>query len=213
MNPVVPPTPSTRARRLVLPLLGASLLAGTAAHAFPIAPLGTEGFAVVVASTDPIIATYEGNSATYSNDLYLALDGTGSPGLDGDSSNDLFIFNNHASAVGATASLGSFPLGTELIFRLYVNNTGYDYFSGAASRNPDGLPHARVQSDWAPGTTLVSFEDLYGTPEAPGGYNDLSFSFLNTRGVGLPDSMTTSLGLGLSCAGLWAAARRRRSLA
>ena len=34
--------------------------------------------------TDPIIATYEGNSATFTNLLYLMLDGSGQPGDDGD---------------------------------------------------------------------------------------------------------------------------------
>ena len=154
-----------------------------AARAFPIALPGTEGQPVIVSGTDAVVATYQGNSASYSNDLFLMLVGLGNPGDDGDLSNDLFIFNNHASAVGSTVDLGSFAIGTELIFRLYVRNTGYNYYSGPASRNPDGQPHARVQSEWQPGTTLVSFEDLYGTPEGVNGYNDLSFSFTNTTSV------------------------------
>jgi hypothetical protein len=145
--------------------------------AFPIAPPGSEGFPVVVNSTNPIIATYQGNSATYSNDLYLMLDGAGNPGDDGNPANDRFIFNNHGSPVGSTVNLGSFLVGTELIFRLHVQNTGYDYFTGPASRNPDGNAHARVQANWQPNETLVSFEDLlFG----PFDYNDLSFSFTNT---------------------------------
>jgi hypothetical protein len=43
------------------------------ANAFPIASTG-EGLNVLVGGTDPIIAKYEGNSAAYSNDLYLMLD-------------------------------------------------------------------------------------------------------------------------------------------
>jgi hypothetical protein len=133
---------------------------------------------VVVAGNNPVIATYLGNSASYSNDLYLSLTVSG-PGLDGPVF-DQFIFNNQTSAINSTFNLGSFLPGTELIFRLHVNNTGYDYFSGLASRNPDGLAHARVQANWQPGETLVSFEDLFGTPEGANGYNDLSFSFTNT---------------------------------
>lgn len=163
-----------------------AVLGSFSAAAFPIAPLGTEGFVVVVSSTSDIIATYEGNSASYSNDLYLALDAGGSPGDDGNTANDLFIFNNHTSPVGSTANLGSFTAGTELLFRLHVNDTGYDYFTGPASRNPDNKFHARVQTDFLPSTTLVSFEDLYDTPEFPGGFNDLSFSFVNTVGSPTP---------------------------
>ena len=147
---------------------------------FPIAPLGTEGLKVLVTGTDPVVATYQGNSATYSNDLFLMLDALGNPGDDGIFSNDLFIFNNHTSAVGSSVNLGAFGVGTELIFRLFVHNTGYNYYTGPGSRNPDGKPHARVQGGWQPNESLVSFEDLYGTPEYPGGYNDLSFSFTNT---------------------------------
>src|SRR5262245_652513 len=94
------------------------------ALAFPIAAQGTEGLTVIVTSSAEIVATYQGNSASYSNDLYLLLDASGNPGDDGNKQNDRFIFNNHASAVGSMVSLGSFAIGTELIFRLHVNNTG-----------------------------------------------------------------------------------------
>lgn len=190
--------------------LGILALSSINAYAFPIAAAGTEGNAVIVAGTNPIVATYEGNSASYSNDLYLELDGAGLPGLDGNSSNDLFIFNNHGNAPGDTATLGSFALGMELVFRLHVNNTGFDYFSGAASRNPDGAAHARVQNNWAPSTTLVSFEDLYGLPEGVNGYNDLSFSFSNTRSQGVPEALNTGLCFGLVLSGLFVARRLGR---
>jgi len=102
--------------------------------------------------------------------------------------------------------------GTELVFRLHVNDTGYDYFSGPSSRNPDGKPHARVQDGWATDTTLVSFEDLFDTPEFPGGYNDLSFSFTNTRGVPVvPEASTVISGIGLAGLAGLAVYRRLRS--
>jgi len=114
------------------------------------------------------------------------------------------VFNNHTSPVGSTVNLGSFAVGTELIFRLHVSNTGYDYYTGAASRNPDGDTHARVQSNWQPNETLVSFEDLFGTPEGVNGYNDLSFSFTNTTSApSVPEPASIALfsvgllGLGL----------------
>lgn len=126
-----------------------------------------EGAKIIVTSDQDIIATYRGNTAAYNNDLYLF-----SP------DNNLgLIFQNHVDSIGATFNLGSFPIGTELIFQLHVNDTGYDFFSGPAERNPDDHAHARVTYDWQPDETLVEFEDLYN---GPFNYNDLSFSFTGT---------------------------------
>ena len=203
--------PAARVLRLVraaLLVACASVLGGGAASAFPIAIAGTEGLSVIVSGSGPVIATYLGNSASFSNDLFLSMTVSG-PGLDLTPGNDVFVFNNQTSGIGATMNLGSFAIGTELIFRLHVNNTGNDFFSGAASRNPDGLAHARVQAEWQPGESLVSFEDLFGTPEGASGYNDLSFSFTNTSSTptpGVPEPATVFL----FGAGLGAAAVRRR---
>ena len=174
-------------RKSLLLACGLALTVASTAGAFPIAIAGTEGLPVIVSGTNPVIATYQGNSASFFNDLYLALTATG-PGLDGIPGNDQFVFNNQLSPVGSMANLGSFPVGTELTFRLFVNNTGNNFFTGDPSRNPDGLAHARVQANWQPGETLVSFEDLFGTPEGVNGFNDLSFSFTNTTTVPEPAS-------------------------
>jgi hypothetical protein len=88
-----------------------------------------------------------------------------------------------------------------------------DFFTGPASRNPDGHTHARVQTDWAPGVTLVSFEDLFN---GPFDYNDLSFSFTNTAGnpeppgstVPEPSTLLLLVGSGLTGLAAW----RRRAV-
>lgn len=165
--------------------VGAALvLFAMTAHALPIAAPGTEGLKVIVSGTDHVIATYEGNSAAYSNDLLL---------------NGVFIFNNHTTPVGTSVDLGSFAPGTELVFQLHVNNTGYDFYTGPDSRNPDSHAHARVQADWEPGTTLVSFEDLFNGPFE---YNDLSFSFTNTTSSATPVPEPSPLLLMLAGIGL-----------
>lgn len=156
--------------------------------AFPIASPGTEGLSVIVTSTDDIIATYQGNSAAFSNDLFL--DSPGGP---------IFLFNNQTSPIGSTLNLGSFDVGVEMIFRLFVNNTGNEFFTGSASRNPDGIAHARVQENWMPNETLVSFEDLLN---GPFNYNDLSFSFTNVGTTTPPPSGNVPEPSGIALLGL-----------
>lgn len=165
---------------LALGLLSAERVS---AGSHPIAAKGTEGYKVIVASMDPIIATFQGNSGSFSNDLYLMLDGAGNPGDDGDFSNDRFIFNNQTAIPGDTEDLGTFTPGTELIFRLDVTNSGDQYYTGPAARNPDNDFHARVQAEWQLNETLVSFEDLF---DGPFDFNDLSFSFTNTDSEPVP---------------------------
>lgn len=166
------------------------------AFAFPIAAPGTEGVPIIAAGGE-VFATYLGNSAAYSNDLLL---------------NGNFIFNNHSTQVGTTVSLGSFARGTELVFQLRVNNTGDSFYSGLASRNIDNLFHARAQANYgSSGTTLVSFEDLRGTPEGVHGYNDLSFSFTNTTAP-VPEPETYAMMLA-GLAGLGFVARRKKTSA
>ena len=202
----MPSTRSLAGALAVAVLLPLSL----SAQAFPIASPGSEGFVIVANSSSPIVATYLGNSAAFSDDLFLAIGPSGQPGIDGNFANDVFIFNNQLSPFGSTFNLGSFAPGTELIFRLFVHNTGQSYYSGPASRNPDNMPHARVQSNWLPGTTLVSFEDLLNDPEGANGFNDLSFSFTNTFAATAAPEPTTLVLLagGLFFVGVVAGKRR-----
>ena len=163
-------------------ILAAALLATAVVSAAPAAaqhPIATSnpGAAIIVTSTDDVIATYLGTSAAFTDLLYLENTNT-------------FLFNNQQTPVGTTVNLGSFAIGTELVFRLLVTNTGDEFFSGSPSRNFDGLGHAAVENDYlVPGTTLVSFEDLPNSQE----FNDLSFSFTGTLAGAVPEPATWTL--------------------
>ncbi len=168
-------------RGIALAVLGLVL---PAAHAVPIL-----GGSVVVESDGEVIAKFLGHTAGYTNLLYLS-----------DPSNALgVIFNNHATAVGTTMSLGSFAAGTELIFQIYVTNTGYSFYSGPAWRNPDNLAHAVVDDAYSPTETYVGFEDLYGGGDQD--YDDLMFSFTNVKGTNEPPPVPDSGATAMLCAG------------
>jgi hypothetical protein len=164
------------------------------AQAFPIAAAGTEGLEIVVAATGDVVARFEGHSASFTNILSLV-----SP------VNVANIFNNQTTPPGTTFNLGSFNAGDVLRFALFVTNTNNTFFSGAGALNPDGQPHARVEANFAPNTTLVSFEDLFNGPFA---FNDLSFTFTNTRSAPVPEPMAAAL-FGAGLLGLFGVIRRR----
>ena len=96
-----------------------------------------------------------------------------------------------------------FVAGDELIFGIRIINgdpLGEEYFMGGASRNPDGIIHAGVDS-LGGGIFAVGFEDLYGGGDFD--YNDNVFKF---TGAVTPDphisevpepATLTLLGLGL----------------
>ena len=192
---------------LSLALLMASALAARA-FAFPVVPMDLSMANAVLTNSDRLTLTYEGTAATYSNDLYLMRDSFGANTDDGDLTNDLFLFNNHSSAVGSTFDIDNITAGSEMLFRLYVHDTDYNFYSGQRTRNIDRRVHAMFQSDWKPGYSLVSFEDLYGTPQYGLGYNDLSFSFRNTRTGDIPEPHTAGLLL-VGMAGMIAFGKRK----
>ena len=96
--------------------------------------------------------------------------------------------------VGTTVNLGSFPAGTELIFGIYVRDTGDTFLMGPATRNADGLAHAGVDFQ-GPGLAIVGFEDLLGGGDLD--YDDNVFKF--TGGIAplvCPSDIVTGNGLG-----------------
>jgi VPDSG-CTERM motif/Domain of unknown function (DUF4114) len=138
------------------------------------------GAPIFVQNTGHVMATFSGSDAMFNNLLLLA-----SP------PNSLgTIFEGHVTPVGNTVDLGVFAAGTELVFELN-NQVGGIFFSGPASRNPDNVAHAAV--DFAPGQTLVGFEDMFGGGDRD--YNDLEFTLVNVTSS-VPDGGSTAMLLG-----------------
>jgi len=93
------------------------------------------GSKLIVQSDGPVRIQYiGGQSALFTNELFLDQRTNGPT--------DLFL--NRDAFLLAEIDLGSFTAGTELIFRNLVQDTGDNFRSGLASRNPDSLPHAKV---------------------------------------------------------------------
>lgn len=158
---------------------------------------GVLGAKIYVQNTGTVEATFIGQTAGYDNELFLD-----SPTASGR------IFHNHLNSPGDTKSLGSFNAGDELIFRLYVVNTGNTFFSGPADRNPDQMAHAMVTDEAT--HTVVGFEDLFGGGDMD--YDDTLFSFTNVRRDPpthkVPDASSTLPLLSMGMAGV-AYLRRR----
>ena len=95
---------------------------------------------------EDVIVTCVAKGGGYTHELYL------------DNTN---TFICDSADVGTQVNLGTFPAGTELIFRLDVLSSGYSYYTGAAERNPDDEIHVRIDSTES-GAYRFGFEDLYG---------------------------------------------------
>ena len=139
---------------------------------------GTEAPAqsVIVATTGDVIVTYNGAGGAIPAQLYLydPVNGFG------------IIFDNQTSFEGDTFNLGSFAVGTELIFELYVaNGPGYNFQTGSGNRNFEGLVHAYVTQDYPlAGETWAGFEDLDGGGDFD--YDDFTFYVSNTTAEPVP---------------------------
>jgi hypothetical protein len=147
-------------------LVGAGLVTATL-FAQPVWAASILGGSAIVSTTGEVKAVFVSGDAGFDNELYLDSPANGL-GL---------IFQNHVNAPGDTVSLGVFDAGTELIFRLFVLQTGDSFFTGGDHRNPDNLPHAYLDDSVVPGSTLVGFEDLFGGGDFD--YNDTVFRFTN----------------------------------
>jgi hypothetical protein len=143
-------------RHLYTPaLLSLVLFAATAdAAEYPAAKL------IVLNEDAEISTTFGSGSAGYSSNVSL------------DSPESVPIGTGNVTAVGTEFYLGTFLEGDELVFAIYVTNTGNWFYSGPGDRNDDGEVHASV-TDNVDGTFTVGFEDLYGGGDRD--FNDIIF--------------------------------------
>ena len=77
---------------------------------------------------------------------------------------------------GKVVNLGTMPAGSELLFGIYVWDSGNTFLMGPGWRNPDSAPHAIVDYI-APGVANVRFEDLAAWEDSDWNYNDNVFQF------------------------------------
>ena len=117
------------------------------------------------ATAGEVVITFLSKTAKYSNDLYLQ----GSPNK---------IFNNQTAIAGQQFSLGSFEAGAELVFRMFVNNTGRSFYNGLASNNLDNTLHAAYEVK-PNNSVIVGFEDIFKGGDRD--YDDLVFSLSNVK--------------------------------
>lgn len=128
---------------------------------------------IFVATPGEVILTFLSKSAAYSNDLFLV-----------GSSNS--ILNNQTAVKGQQFSLGSFQAGTELAFKIFVNDTGHTFFNGVAANNADNVIHTAYIASFGKPLT-VGFEDLYDGGDRD--FNDLVFSLSNVVISAIPPAV------------------------
>lgn len=167
--------------------LASVLSASAAAHA--VALLSPD---LVLSRDAEVFVTFDGYSAGYTSRLSLELP------------DDTFmaLFTNKTTAVGTTIAAGTFAAGSELVFKLWVDNTSKAYFSGDASSNADGFAHAKIFA-YDGASASLGFEDLWNGGDKD--YNDFKFS-VTARPV--PDHAATGALLGIALTALVLARRR-----
>ncbi len=138
--------------------------------ASPILDVPILGGNFFVASDGKVQARFLGSDTDYESTLFLV-----SPGDLGNTG----IFTV-TSQPGSAFDLGYHSAGTELVFKLSVHNSQQNYFSGAASRNPDGIAHAMATTSLLDNdlyVTRVGFEDLFNGGDRD--FNDFTFELFN----------------------------------
>ncbi len=116
---------------------------------------------VVTDDSVPIIAIYDGSDAGYTSELWLT------------SPRTKYIATGHESSPGTSVDLGTYDVGTELVFAIKVTDNGQWFYSGPGERNSDGQLHGAVTYKGDCGWT-VGFEDSWGGGDQD--FNDITMT-------------------------------------
>mgnify|MGYP001547432490 CR=1 FL=1 len=167
-----------------------SIIAGVALIALAGAvPMAKASITFTAAATGDVTAYYVAGDAA-DIDLVGMLDITRGDTLGALSGSDFYL-NNHSTAVGTSATLGSVNAGDTLVFVLQNQTTG-NYIFSDPTLNAGGINYIQSSSFSGSGSipagTYVGFEDLLATEGSDFDYNDLEFVFQNV------DSHTPQVG-------------------
>ena len=100
----------------------------------------------------------------------------------------IYAFDGQIEADGGWVEVPTvFRPWEEVVFSIYVNDTEQQYFTGAASRNPDGFVHA-VASQTPTRGDVVTTSAGAGEPEVRVGFEDLDrYRYNGIASVAEPD--------------------------
>jgi hypothetical protein len=172
-------------------------LIGATALALILAAASGPAHAGPLTSADEIVGTGGDVTATYIGSSAADLDQVG---LVTNAGLSMFFTNQGLTAIGATVDLGIFAAGQVIEFAMENLSTGFTFFEGAGSSNPDGDIHMLVTENFAAivgmcdggtcfspqslavvaalpvGTTFVGVEDLAASEDSDFDYNDIVFA-------------------------------------
>ncbi len=115
-----------------------------------------------------LVVTSLGKDAGHVHELYAVV-------------NDVEYYLFDSADEGRSVAVGTFPTGTVVKFLLKDLTSGYDYWTGNGSLNPDGIEHVELHSTDSAYIWEFGFEDLYDGGDLD--FDDCMFSVENVMGI------------------------------